>query len=120
MRQLLYYIINVVLSALIYFLSLNLLMLHHLNLSISISISFVLSTLFNFLFNKYLTFRSCKNIFPEIMKYFFMILASYFLTFLFTNFFISYFNFGLNLSSFLTIGITTIFRFFYSKLIIFR
>lgn len=120
MRQLFYYLINGVLSALIYFLFLNLLMLHHVNLSISISMSFALSTLFNFLFNKYLTFCSCKKIFPEIVKYCFMILISYFLTILFTNFFISYFNFGLNLSSFITIGITTIFRFFYSKLMVFR
>jgi putative flippase GtrA len=120
MGQMFFYLLNGVLSALIYFLLLNLLISQHLNLSLSISISFALSTIFNFLFNKYLTFRSYKRLLPEVMQYSVMIFASYFLTILCTNFFISYSNFGLNLSSLITIGITAIFRFFYSKLMVFR
>lgn len=120
MSQLLFYTINGLFSALIYFSLLNFLITLSLSVITSISLAFFFSTFFNFFFNKYLTFKSHKNIYQEIAYYSSMILISYLLTISFTNYFFNYLKFSLNVSSFLTIFITTIFRFFFSKLFVFR
>lgn len=119
MSQFLFYISNGALSALIYFSLLNLLISFSLSLIVSISLSFFFSTIFNFIFNKYLTFKSYKNIYPEIAHYSLMIFFSYLLTIFLTNYFIIFFSFSVNVSSLLTIGICTVFRFFYSKFFVF-
>jgi putative flippase GtrA len=120
-KELILFFLNGLTSLAIYYLSL-LISYDYFEITqeISISISFVISSCFNFLVNRNLTFNSKKKISKQIIKYSIMVMGSYIITMIITSPSFMHGRFNIYISSFLAIFILTIYKFLMSKHIVFK
>jgi putative flippase GtrA len=109
-------------SALLYFICLTL-MIKGLNSNefSGYSVAFMVSSAFNFQFNRVITFKNNKknNIFNQIKKYLLMLLLSYIFGLLIIEIFTMKLQFSVYISSLITIAISAILRYYFSKKIIY-
>jgi putative flippase GtrA len=120
-KELILFFLNGLTSLAIYYLSLFISYdYYEIAQEISISISFVISSCFNFLVNRNLTFNSKKNISKQIIRYSIMLMGSYIITMIITSPSFMHGRFNIYISSFLAILILTIYKFLMSKHIVFK
>lgn len=116
-----YYSINGIASLLIYFFILTL-ALNLLNVAwqYSVTISFIISNVFNFIFNKKITFKSRNSFYKEIPKYMIVVALSYLITML-TMFNLHFgTKYDIYINSFIVIFISVVFKFLTLKYIVFK
>jgi putative flippase GtrA len=115
-KEIIHFCICGVLSALLYFTILyifnNLIMF---NSILSVSIAYMISSIFNFFYNRRLTFLNKRSISRQFFSFLLMLAVSYFVTISIIYTFKIFFNFNVYLSSIFAILINTIFKFLFSK-----
>jgi len=119
--KLINFIICGILSAGIYFATLALL-IEGLNMGTltSYSISYVVSSSFNFIYNKKITFMSNNFIVFELIKYLIMLGLSYTIGVAIIKIVTINLGVSIYISSFISIGFTTIFRYIISKNFVYK
>lgn len=118
-----HYIVCGLISASIYFLILFLLhnFLFVSNTIFSVSISFLASSSFNFFYNRIITFNSIgSSILFQLLKYSMMLLISYIIHILFIYLLHDILYIDIFISSFITICITTIIRYYISLTFVYK
>jgi len=120
-QELINFIICGLLSAAIYFTVLALLIeVFNLDSLIAYSFSYIISSIFNFLYNKKITFKSDKSIFLELIKYLIMLGISYTVGVYIIKILTINFGISIYISSIVSIALTTIFRFLVSKKVVYK
>ena len=109
-------------SAFIYFIILKYINTYtNFETTLNFTISFTIASLYNFTFNRVITFKASNNKFVvHALKYILMILISYFINLAIISFYISTINSNVYVASIVSIGIVTIFRFILSKHFVYK
>mgnify|MGYP005996558963 CR=1 FL=1 len=119
LRELKHFILNGITSALIYYIILFVLFeIFLLNEFFSIVFGVLISSLFNFFYNKKITFLSKNKIYCEIVKYLITLLISYFV-FLICFKISEHFTENIYYQSFISIGVNSIIKFLLLKKYVF-
>lgn len=87
---------------------------------ISYSISYCISSTFNFFYNKKVTFKSKNGAFLELIKYLIMLGISYVLGLYIIKVVTISLGISIYISSLVSIGLTTVFRFIASKKVVYK
>lgn len=120
-QELINFIICGLLSAAIYFTVLAFLIeVFNLDSLIAYSFSYIISSIFNFFYNKKITFKSDKSTLLELIKYLIMLGISYTVGVYIIKILTINFGISIYISSIVSIALTTIFRFLVSKKVVYK
>ena len=120
-RQLINFLIAGSLSAIVYYVSLFIMLKFEVSNNTSITFGFITSSIFNFFYNRNITFSSKKSkLNLQIIKYLLMLGFSYLLNISIINLLIISYNANIYIASALTIGMITCLRFLISKHFVYR